>query len=99
MFQHFKDSLKNQKTEWFNKISDIILSFYDLKPKIQLQMEQDTHTNKKTYITEKELIKKEQDYTKNHISIETDNQLILYGQSLKGPKHDSPQAIPNLKMI
>ena len=34
MFQHFKDSLKNQKTEWFNKISDIILSFYDLKPKI-----------------------------------------------------------------
>ena len=34
MLQHFKDSLKNQKTEWFNKISDIIPSFYDLKPKI-----------------------------------------------------------------
>lgn len=90
---------KKSKTEWFNKISDIILSFYDLKPKIiALDGTGYTHEQGDIYYR-KRANKKRIGYTKNHISIETDNQLILYGQSLKGLKHDSPQAIPNLKMI
>lgn len=62
-------------------------------------MEQDLQVTKETYITGKEQKKKRISYTKNHISIETKYQLILYGQSIKGPKHDSPQAIPNLRAI
>jgi len=90
---------KKSKTEWFNKISDIILSFYDLKPKI-IALDGTGYTYEQGDIYyRKRANKKRIGYTKNHISIETDNQLILYGQSLKGPKHDSPQAIPNLKMI
>ena len=62
-------------------------------------MEQDLQVTKEKYITGKEQKKKRISYTKNHISIETKYQLILYGQSIKGPKHDSPQAIPNLRAI
>ena len=90
---------KKSKQKWFNQINEIILSFYNLKPEI-IALDGTGFTSDQGDIYYRKRAKKKRiSYTKNHISIETKYQLILYGQSIKGPKHDSPQAIPNLRAI
>ena len=90
---------KKSKQKWFNQINEIILSFYNLKPEI-IALDGTGFTSDQGDIYYRKRAKKKRiSYTKNHISIETKYQLILYRQSIKGPKHDSPQAIPNLRAI
>lgn len=76
-----------------------MLNLFNLKPKI-VAMDGTGYTSEQGDLYYRGRTgKKRIAYTKNHISIDTETQLILHWQVLKGPKHDSPMAIPHLKHL
>jgi hypothetical protein len=94
---------KRIKSEVMDEIMDLTVDLFDIKnPWVVLDGTGHSCDQASLYYTDK--IKKQskkwrKSYTKNQIAIDIENQVILAHRVVKGPRHDSKDAIPLIRKI